>query len=383
MTQRRVIITLGTAQTLAWGSTFYLPAILAAPMAEGLGLSTAQIYAAFSLGLAVSALLGPAAGRRIDRLGGRETLAAANAAFAAGLLLLGLASGPVMVFAAWIVIGIGMAFGLYEAAFATATRIYGREARNAITGITLIAGFASTVAWPLTAALEAALSWRGACLVWAAVQLAVALPLNLSLPRGEPAPPAAPSAATGKAVLDPAMVLLGFVFAATWFVSTAMAAHLPHLLETAGAAPAAAIAAAALVGPAQVAARFLEFSLLRKLDPLVSSYMAAICHPVGAAALLVAGAPAAVPFAVLHGAGNGVLTIARGTVPLALFGPEGYGLRQGWLAAPARLAAVFAPASFALLIERYGAGALWVSGLLGLVSLAALLALPLLARRPT
>jgi MFS family permease len=383
MTQRRVVIALGTAQTLGWGSTFYLPAILATPMADGLGLSTSQIYAAFSVGLAVSAVLGPAAGRRIDRLGGRETLAAANGAFAAGLLMLGLATGPVMLFAAWIVIGIGMAFGLYEAAFATVTRIYGRDARSAITGITLIAGFASTVAWPVTAALDASLGWRGACLVWAGVQLAVALPLNLSLPRGEPAGPAMPKASAGPAPLDPAMLLLGFVFAATWFVSTAMAAHLPRLLESAGAAPAAAIAAAALVGPAQVAARFLEFSLLRKLDPLISSYVAAICHPVGAAALLVAGAPAAAPFAVLHGAGNGVLTIARGTVPLALFGPEGYGLRQGWLAAPARLAAVFAPASFALLIERIGAGALWVSASLGLISLGALLLLPLMARRAT
>jgi MFS family permease len=381
MTRRRVVVALGTAQTLAWASTFYLPAILAGPMADGLGVSTAQVYAAFSLGLAASALLGPAAGRRIDRLGGRETLAAANLAFAGGLAMLGLADGAFMLFVAWVVIGAGMAFGLYEAAFATVTRIYGREARDAITGITLIAGFASTVGWPATAALEAAFGWRGACVVWAAVHLAVALPLNLSLPRGAPAPPAAPKTAAGRAAPDPAMLLLGFVFAATWFVSTAMAAHLPRLLESAGAAPAAAVAAAALVGPAQVAARFMEFSLLRRLDPLTSFWIAVVCHPVGAAVLLVAGAPATAAFTVLHGAGNGVLTIARGTVPLALFGPEGYGLRQGWLAAPSRLAAVFAPASFALLIDRFGAGALWVSALLGVASLLALLALSHVTRR--
>jgi hypothetical protein len=174
---------------------------------------------------------------------------------------------------------------------------------------------------------------------------------------------------------DRAMLLLAFVFAVTWFTSTAMAAHLPRLLQESGASPAAAIAAAALVGPAQVAARILEFGVLQKFHPLLSARLAAVAHPLGAVVVLVLGAPAAVLFTVLHGAGNGILTIAKGTLPLAIFGPAGYGLRQGFLMLPARFGQAGAPFLFALLIERYGASALLLSIALGLAGFAALLAL--------
>ena len=143
-----------------------------------------------------------------------------------------------------------------------------------------------------------------------------------------------------------ALALLGFVFAATWFNSTAMAAHLPGLLREAGASTAVAIAAGALIGPAQVAARLLEFGLLRRVHPLVSTRLAAAAHPAAAVALLTFGGPAAYVFAVLHGAGNGILTIAKGTLPLALFGASGYGRRIGWLNAPARILQAAAPLIF-------------------------------------
>jgi hypothetical protein len=161
-----------------------------------------------------------------------------------------------------------------------------------------------------------------------------------------------------------------------------MAAHLPGLLRAAGAGPAEAVAAAALLGPAQVAARLAEFGLLRRAHPLVSARLAALGHPAGAAALLLlpvsAGAAAAI-FAVLHGAGNGVMTIARGTLPLAVFGPVGYGARQGWIGAPARLLQALAPFAFGWLLEEAGVGAaLAVTSGLSLAALAALLAL-----RPT
>lgn len=371
----RVVLALGTAQTLAFASSYYLPAILAEPMAASLGVSATSVFAAFSVALVVTAILGPAVGRRIDREGGRRALCGSNVLMACGLAMMAAAEGPALLFAAWAVLGVGMAFGLYEAAFATLASLYGREARSPITGITLIAGFASTVGWPLTAWWEAELGWRVACLAWAAVHLLVALPLNLTLPR-----PPARSATDGARPPPPmrrspslAMALLAFVFAAVWFTSTAMAAHLPRLLEAAGATPAAAVAAAALVGPAQVAGRLVEFGALRRLHPLVSARLAALAHPVGAGLMLALGAPLAAGFTLLHGAGNGIMTIVRGTLPLALFGPEGYGLRQGLLAAPARLAAVAAPLSFAWLIDHLGAGALWVTAGLGLVSAAGLL----------
>lgn len=377
MTPRtRIVLALGTAQTLAWASSYYLPAILAAPMARDLGLTTGWVYGAFSLALLVSAVLGPAAGRRIDRLGGRGVLALSNLVFAAGLLTLAAAGGPVLLFAAWAVMGVGMALGLYEAAFATLAGIYGRDARGAITGITLLAGFASTVGWPLTAVLEAELGWRWACVAWAALHLGLGLPLNRFLvPSGTRPAPSGHEGAGAPVGLDRSMILLAFVFSAAWFTSTAMAAHLPRLLESAGASATVAIAAAALVGPAQVAGRLLEFGVLQRFHPLLSARLAAVAHPAGAALLLVVGAPAAMLFTVLHGAGNGILTITKGTLPLAIFGAHGYGERQGFLMVPARFAQAGAPFAFALLMERYGASALLLSAALGLSMLAALLAL--------
>lgn len=380
------IAALGTAQTLAWASSYYLPAMLAVPMARDLGVSTPTIFVAFSLALVVSALMGPISGRAIDHWGGRPVLMATNLVFAAGLAGLAAANNSVGLFAAWIVIGIGMGSGLYEAAFSALVRLYGKESRNAITGITLIAGFASTVGWPLSTVMEAQFGWRGACLGWAALHLFVGLPLNWSIPKVARADPdLAPLAAAGKGpAVAPqtsvrpklAAVLLAFVFAITWFTSTAMAAHLPQLLQASGATLAVAVGVGALIGPAQVAARLLEFGFLRRVHPLLSARLATMAHPVGAAILIVFGAPVAALFTVLHGAGNGILTIAKGTLPLVLFGPQGYGARQGLLMVPARICQAIAPALFGLCLERWGAGALWLSMALGLMAFGALMAMP-------
>lgn len=375
-----MVLGLGTAQTLAWASSYYLPAILADPISRELGIPATGVFAAFSAALLLSTALGPAVGRAIDLRGGRGVLCLSSAVFAAGLALLAIAHGPVLLTVAWLVLGAGMALGLYDSAFATLAGLYGRDARGPITGITLIAGFASTVGWPLTTLLNDAVGWRGACLVWAGLHLALGLPLNRFLvPTAPPPPPVdvMPPARNAEPDAAPrgAMVLLTFVFAATWVVSTGMAAHLPRLLQAAGASTSAAVAAAALVGPAQVAARLVEFGLLRRMHPLVSARVATVLHPLGAAALVLFGGPAAVVFTVLHGAGNGMLTIAKGTLPLALFGPAGYGLRTGLLSAPARVAQAAAPLLFGFLIDRVGTGALAVSAGLGLASTAALLGL--------
>ncbi|SOC25605.1 predicted MFS family arabinose efflux permease [Alloalcanivorax xenomutans] len=380
--QRRVVLVLGITQTLAWGSTYYLPAILAEPMATELGISTGTVFGAFSMALILTAFLGPTAGHRIDRHGGRSLLATSNVLFAAGLFALGLAQGPATLWLAWAIIGIGMAIGLYEAAFATLTSLYGQKARGPITGITLMAGFASTVCWPVTGWLDVEFGWRVACFTWAAAHLFVGLPLNcLLLParfqgHSHYSDPALPRPTTNRF----AMPLLALVFAITWVLSTAMAAHLPRLLQETGLTAAAAIALAILVGPAQVAARFLEFALLRPFHPMVSATLASAAHPLGAMALLIFGAPAAALFTLLHGAGNGILTIAKGTLPLAIFGPQGYGRRQGWLMAPARFSQAFAPFLFALLLERFGSGTLVVSIALGGMALGALTLLQHLTR---
>ncbi len=370
--RRSVVIALGIAQTLAWGSTYYLPAILARPMAAEFSISASLIYAMFSAALLVSAFAGPWIGRRIDRLGGRSMLTASSMVLALALGLLAWSPTPVAMGAAWLVLGAGMAMGLYESAFASLVAAYGTQARGPITGITLFAGFASTIAWPLTGFLDAFLGWRGACLFWAAIHLLICAPLYLRfLPAGRRALSLQETRGDDSPADPPpahAMALLGFVFAATWFTSTAMAAHLPAILELAGASAVAAIAAAALVGPAQVAARVLEFSVLSKMHPVHSARMAALAHPAGSAVLLALGAPAAAGFTLLHGGGNGLLTIAKGTLPLAIFGPNGYGVRQGILAAPSRIAQAVAPLAFGLALDQLGADALLLTAALGLAS---------------
>lgn len=378
------VIALGTAQTLAWASSYYLPAVLAAPMARDVGVSTPTVFAAFSAALVVSALLGPFAGRAIDRWGGRPVLIGTNAVFALGLVGLAASDGPLSMLLAWLVLGVGMGSGLYEAAFAALVRLYGHGSRTSITGITLIAGFASTVGWPLSALLDAQFGWRGACLIWAALHLLLGMPLNALLPRAgalesapaAPATPATPAAAAAPSPNLRPMLVLSFVFATTMFVSTAMAAHLPTLLQAHGASLAAAVAAGALIGPAQVGARLFEFGLLRRWHPLWTARLAVAAHPVGALVLALAGAPAAAAFTLLHGAGNGILTITKGTLPLALFGPAGYGARQGLMMVPARFAQAAAPWLFGLCLEHWGGAAVALSAALGLAAFAALWLLP-------
>jgi MFS family permease len=378
--QLPIILALGTTQTLAWASSYYLPAILADPIAHDLGISSNWIFAAFSASLVIAALLGPRIGRHIDLVGGRQVLSFSNLTLAAGLGLLGIDQSIPVLIVAWLLLGLGMALGLYDAAFAALGRIYGEAARGAITGITLMAGFASTVSWPLTTLGLDHIGWRDTCFAWAAANLLIGLPLNLlMLPAVKVVKAATDTTVKPNIPIDRTMVLLAFAFASAWTVTGAMAAHLPRLLEAAGATSVQAVTAGALIGPAQVIARIVEAGFLSRYHPVVSTRLACLTHPAGAAILALAGGGAAGVFAIFHGAGNGILTIARGTLPLAIFGPLNYGYRLGIIGAPARLAQAAAPLAFGLLIDRMGAGTLIVSSVL---SLAAFLALCLLRKTP-
>ncbi|MDB5638091.1 MAG: hypothetical protein JWP51_2999 [Bradyrhizobium sp.] len=376
----RLILALGTTQTLAWASSYYLPAILADPIARDLGVSSNWIFAAFSGSLVISAVLGPRVGRQIDLVGGRSVLSISNLTLAAGLALLGFThSIPVLVIA-WVLLGIGMGFGLYDAAFGTLGRIYGDAARRSITGITLIAGFASTVGWPLTAWGLETIGWRDTCFAWALAHIFVGLPINFfMLPAVSGANAAVATSVKPHIPIDRTMVLLAFTFAAAWTVTGAMAAHMPRILEAAGATTVQAVAAGALFGPAQVVARIIEASFLSRYHPLLSTRLACLTHPIGAVILAVGGGAASSAFAIFFGLGNGILTIARGTLPLAIFGPQNYGYRLGIIGAPARMAQAAAPLAFGLLIDSMGSRILIVSSAL---SLSALLALSLVRREP-
>src|SRR6516165_453396 len=220
--QLPIILALGTTQTLAWASSYYLPAILADPIARDLGISANLIFAAFSASLVISAALGPRIGRQIDLVGGRPVLSISNMTLAAGLGLLGLAQSIPVLIVAWLLLGIGMGYGLYDAAFGALGRIYGEAARSAITGITLIAGFASTIGWPLTALGLQTIGWRETCFAWAAAHVLLGPPINLlMIPKLQGVAAATATVAKPDVPIDRTIILLAFIFATAWTVTGA------------------------------------------------------------------------------------------------------------------------------------------------------------------
>lgn len=385
---RRNALILGVAQTLAWAVTYYLPAVVAPVVVADLGADPALVYGAFSVALLISGLAAPRVGRMIEQRGGRPVLLASAALLAFGLLLLGLLPGLWGWALGWVVLGFGMAMGLYEAAFATLGVLYGRAARRPITLVTLVAGFASTVGWPMSAALVPLLGWRGTCLAYAAMLLLVVLPLYLLLPRAAAAAAVAPGA-TPDGSADPplpaAWVRRSFLLLAVFFtlravISATLSVHLIAVLGGLGLSVTAAVAAAALMGPSQVGGRLLEFTLGRAAHPLTAARLGGALLPLGALLLVLAGPVAAVPFVLLYGASNGIMTISRGALPLALFGPRGYPVLMGKLALPILLAQAAAPMLTAPLVADWPATV--VLGLAGLLALAALGCLLPLRRAP-
>jgi Major Facilitator Superfamily len=344
---------LGINQTLSWGMTFYLPAIIGAPAGAALGQSGLRILGAFSWALLVAGACAPRVGKWIDRHGGRGALLASIVTIAAGQLVLAVTPNLQVWYLGWTIIGVGMAMGLYDAAFATVGGLLGEEAGPSIMGITLVAGFASSVFWTLGAALIGALEWRGLLLAYAGLMLLVNLPMVWLL-----VPPAPPrphqDGAAGQASRSPAqrraVLLLGAFFALRWFITSAIAVHILVLLEGVQLTEAEAVGVAALIGPGQVAGRVLEYVIGPRIDLLTRARIGALLFPVGAGFLLLGGPYAATGFALMYGMSNGIMTINRGTLPLALFGPEGYARMLGWLAVPVLVAQATAPTVTAPLV---------------------------------
>jgi len=359
--RRIVIAALGVTQILAWGSSYYLLAVLGKPIAADTGWSVSIVVGGLSLGLLAGSFASPAIGRMIDAKGGRPVLAVSSLLMGLGLALLGSAHHLAVYAAAWLVLGVGMGGGLYDAAFATLGRAYGGEARNAIVSLTLWGGFASTVCWPLSAWLLEAFGWRGVCFVYAAVQLGFSLPIHLLLmPRLQPGATSGKIADTRSASpLAPAQrrafVLFAVLVTLGGAIASIMSVHLLTFLQTRGLDLAAAVALGALFGPAQVAARVVEMTFGSRYDPIWT--LAAAIGLIGSAVvLLLAGIPLIGIAVVTYGAGNGIWSIARGTMPLALFGPSGYATLIGRLALFGLLAQALSPSVAAVVLDRFGAG---------------------------
>lgn len=358
-----VISALGVVQILAWGSSFYLPAVLAGPVAESTGWPLAWVVGGFALGLLVAAFASPHVGAAIHRHGGRPILALAALLLAAGLTTLALSPALSVYLTGWLIVGAGMCCGLYDPAFATLGRLYGAEARPAITTLTLWGGFASTVCWPLSAFLVAQVGWRGACLAYAGLHLLVTLPLVLLLIPPAPALPAAGN--TRQAADGPlssrerrAFLLFAGVLVLGGAIMALVSVHLITLLQAREVALASAVSYGALIGPAQVGARVVEMALKGRHHPLWT-LMAAFGLIALGLLLLAAGLPGVGLALVLYGAGNGIYSIARGTVPLVLFGPVRYPALVGRLARPGLIAQALAPPTGAVVLTHAGPDTLW------------------------
>lgn len=368
------IAALGVVQILNWGGSYYLPAVLGKHIVAATGWSYAIVIGGLSLGLGISGLSSIFVGRRIEAHGGRPVLVFASLVLAVGQVLLGAAPNPAFYFLAWVVLGVGMGAGLYDAAFATLGRLYGQGARRAISTLTLWSGFASTVTWPLSAFLIERIGWRGTCYVYAMLELLVCVPLILALI------PARGDGLTSEANVDTPVLaeplpldrptttfaLLAGVLTLAATSAAVMSVHMLAFFEAGGLTEAQAVATGTLLGPAQVFTRIIERVIGNRLHPIWVLLIAILLMTVGLS-LMAMGAGIAVIAVVSYGAGAGIWSIARGTLPLALFGSNGYAALMGRLAMPMLICQAVSPSIGALLIERVGASEtiLVLAGIMG------------------
>ena len=383
----RAVSVLGVTQIITWGVLFYPPVLTMPLIAADRGWSMSFAMGGFSLALFVGGLVAPRIGALIDRYGGHVVMPVGSLIAAAGLVALVYASHPAAYLAVWMLLGVAMAAQLYDSAFATLGRIFGAAARRPITTLTLAGGFASTVGWPVARVLLDTVGWRGTYLVYAAVLGLLVAPLHaFALPRIRAI---VATKQDGPASATPAVlpakgltfILVATAFGAYAFVPSGLSAHLLAVFGRAGIDAATVVMIGALFGPSQVAARVCEFVFARNVHPLLV-VRGAVTLLVCAFAMLAAfgiSLTTAAAFAVMFGMANGLFTIARGTVPLALFGPVGYGLLVGRLAGPWLLMQSVAPLALAFVVERTSdAGALAVVAAFAMVALGCLLTI----RRP-
>jgi predicted MFS family arabinose efflux permease len=365
------IVSLGFTQIISWGTTLYALGVLGKPIAADTGWSQSLVFGGLTVGLLVSGAVSAIVGRILDRHGARLIMSVGSVLVTIGLVLLALVRDPWSYLAVWAFLGLAMRLTLYDAAFAALVQVTPSRGRRAISYLTLFGGLASTAFWPIGHALDAAYGWRTTLLVFAAINLLACLPLHwLGLARretraqadyaratsAEPQHAGRPLEGTTRAI---AMALFGAVGAASAVVMGALAVHLVPILEASGLAAATAVLMASFKGVAQVAGRIWDLTLARKWHPLDVGRVSIALIPVSFAVLMLGGASfgTALAFTLLFGVSNGLVTIVRGAVPLALFGAEGYGAILGILAAPYLVLAALAPAAFALVVERWGYGA--------------------------
>jgi MFS family permease len=375
---------------IGWGSTYYAPSVLAAYLDRELGLGGEVIFGGITILLVTGAVLAPAIGRHLDSHGTRRSMCIGAVICALGLALLAAAQGPISYLATWFVIGIGHAMTLANVGNVTVAQLMGERTRRVIGVMMLATGFASSVFWPLAATLSAAFGWRVAWLVFAAMQIVIVLPIHLAIPAAATRLPAAdrpaPATVDEEGRVPPGQRrsvfwLLAFAFSASGLVSWGVPLHLIGLLQSAGLSSATAVTIASLGGPATLLARLVDVVAGEKLAVERVALVGLMLGPLACLfmALVPGSTPAALGFVVAFSAAMGVISVARATLPLALFGRRGFATMLGRLTVPQNLTFAAAPLLFAMLIERFGSsGTLMISA--G-IQVAALLALLVLVRR--
>jgi MFS family permease len=350
------VCALGVAQIVSWGTLFYTPAVLGAAMRTDLGVTDTMLFGSFTAGLFVSGIVSPYVGRQVDAHGGRRMLAGGSVVGAMACAVLAAAQGPALLLAGWLLAGVAMAGCLYDPAFATLHQMAGTRYRRAVTALTLFGGFASTVFWPLSQYLLDTAGWRTAFWIYAALHVLLCLPLHLaSVPAGngqaEPPTHAASAAPVPAAAGGATFAWLATALAIAAFIAAAISAHLIGLLTATGLSARDAVLIGSLIGPMQVAGRIMEFAFGRHVR---ARAVGTLAFALMAAALAVFTQVhgiwiVALAFAIPYGWSNGVMTIARGTVPAELFGTRGYGALLGRLAMPQFVLKSVAPVALTLL----------------------------------
>lgn len=392
-TPARVVSALGLTQIIGYGTLYYAFSILAPGMAMDLGLSVEQVFAVFSMSLFVGGLSAPFIGRRMDKTGAAKVMTIGSALSAATLVLCAW-SPNVAVFALSIVI-LEIASGMvqYQAAFATLVEAAPRSAAKSITYLTLIGGFASTIFWPIAAGLAGYLSWREIYLVFALLNLVICMPLHfwvMRTGRGAIENGIIPPREVVVGTLPPdfrrrGMVLVSLAFSLSGFTLSAMLAHMVPMLSAIGLGS-AAVVIGALFGPAQVFSRLINMVFGKSLSPPVLAVLAVAFMVFGVLILGLSGdwLPGAVAFVVFLGLGSGINSIAQGSLPLYLFGSDGYGTITGKMAAARLAVGAAAPFVFSAAMESAGIGpALFANAAFGLIGIAAFVAVAISARPST
>lgn len=375
-----IVWALGLTQIIGYGTLYYSFGSLAPGMAASFGWSEASVYAVLSGSLLVGGLVSPISGRWADRFGAGTVMTFGTIAASAALVLAALAPNGFMFIAGLVAIEVASTFVLYATAFAALTQASAQTARRSITHLTLIAGFASTVFWPLTVWLQQSFGWRDIYLIYAALNLAVCLPVHAWLASrirrsaaasaATNAVPVAPLVPEERRVLGMGLMLAGF--ALLGFVSSAVTVHMLPMLAAIGLGASTAVVTT-LFGPAQVLSRLINMQFGRGLSQPALAVLAAGLLPI-ALAVLAAGAPsvpAAATFAILFGLGNGLSSIVSGTLPLILFGADGYGQRLGWISSARLVASALAPFIFAAIASAWTtATSIWLTAAVGLAAAA-------------